>query len=170
MSPNSSCPGCRIELPDSGQPWDHRLGGSPECWLLYGDLIGYEMSNLAELGWLHQLCVDTYGAQHLSDGSGIRVPYSLVGLHLALDRGASGARVRALHQRMGRPDDSWPRFVPPSERGRITVLDVVRMGSLVDSIEGHTEAVQRWAWSVWEAWREQHDDVIALTDRLLRML
>jgi hypothetical protein len=154
MSPTSTCPGCRVEMPDCGQPWELRLHASPECWLVYRDLVGFEMSHLAALGRLHQLCVDAYGAQHPGDGSGIRVPYSLVGLHLALDRGAPGLTVRAVHQRMGRPDDSWPRFVPPSDRGRITALDVVGVGSRVDSVDGHTEGVHAWARSVWKAWRD----------------
>jgi hypothetical protein len=135
---------------------------------VYGELIGFEMGNLTELGRFHQLCVDAYGAQHPGDGSGIRVPYSLVGLHLALDRGVAGQEVRAIHRRMGRPDRSWPRFVPPAARGAPTVLDVVVAGTRSASTEAHAEAVGRWARGVWEAWRPLHDDVAALTDRLLR--
>src|SRR6266542_3189043 len=55
----------------------------------------------------HQLAVDAYAAQHASRDAGgdippIGVAYALVGLHLALDRGVPGLRVRAAHQRMGK--------------------------------------------------------------------
>ena len=74
MSPTRMCPGCRVLLPAMEQPWEPPPSSSPECWRVYAELIGFEMAHLAELGRLHQLCVDAYGAQHPGDGSGIRVP------------------------------------------------------------------------------------------------
>lgn len=162
----SVCPGCGASLPASGQPWDPRLNASPECWFVYGEIAGFELEHAAELGRFHQLCVDAYGAQHPGDGSGIRVAYSLVGLWLALERGATGLEVRTVHQRMGRPDGSWPRFEPPPDRGDLRAVDVAEAGARAGSVEGHADAAGRWAVSVWDAWRDQQDAVASLAGRV----
>lgn len=88
-------------------------------------------------------------AQHGGGGvPPIRLAYSLVGLHLALERGLTGDEVRATHQRMGRPDASWPVFVPPSDLGPITVMTVAEEGLMVASEAGHAAATKRWAHEV----------------------
>src|SRR5712692_7314451 len=100
MEGSSRCPGCGVELPASGLRAGPGSTASPECELVYGELIGFEMSHLARLGRFHQLSVDADGAQHPdAAGSGIRLAYSLVGLYLALERGAGGLQVREAHQR-----------------------------------------------------------------------
>ena len=61
-------------------------------------VVGHELGRLSQLGGLHQLTVDAYGAQH----AGPRVPaigvaFGLIGLHLALDQGwTAPARVIVL--------------------------------------------------------------------------
>ena len=76
----------------------------------------------------------------------------------------SGLEVRAAHQRMGKPDASWPRLFAPERTGTVTVFDVAAM---VGSVAGHAKAVRIWAGDVWQAWALQHAAVAALTDRLL---
>jgi hypothetical protein len=167
MTINSTCPGCHLELPATGLEPGRWASASPECELIYGELIGFEMIHLAQLGRFHQLSVDTYGAQHpATEGSGIRLAYSLVGLHLALDRGNDGLHVRTFHQGMGRPQPTWPTFAAPAGRGRLTVLDVVQSGARADSVLGHADLVQQWAKSVWAAWSGEHERVAALTASL----
>jgi hypothetical protein len=112
--------------------------------------------------------VDSYGAQHAGDDArSIRVAYSLIGLFLALERGRDGLQVRHAHQRMGKPDPSWPAFDRPSDLGAITVLDVAEAGVRADSVAGHADAVGRWAQSVWRAWSAQHRAAATLAERLL---
>jgi hypothetical protein len=112
--------------------------------------------------------VDTYGAQHAGeDAHSIRVAYSLVGLFLALERARDGLAVRRAHQRMGKPDHTWPSFDRPPDVGAITVLDVAEAGIRADSVAGHADAVGRWARSVWQAWSAQHRAAAALAERLL---
>jgi Family of unknown function (DUF5946) len=119
------CPGCGLRLPATGLSWDPKLFASPECWQVYGEVAGCELAHPELVGRFHQLTVDTYGAQHSGgDGRGIRIAYSLVGLHLALDRGWSGLAVREAHQGMGRPQPSWPAFLRPAAVGTLTVLEV----------------------------------------------
>ncbi len=162
------CPGCGLRQPASGQPPDRRQNASAECWAVYGEVLGFELNHLVPLGQYHQLMVDTYGAQHAGgDALGIRVAYSLVGLFLALERGRDGLEVRRAHQRMGKPEPSWPSFDRPPSVGAITVLDVAEAGVRADSVAGHADAVGRWARSVWQAWSPQHQAAAALTERLL---
>ena len=162
------CPGCGLRLPASGQPPDRRQNASPECWAVYGEVLGFELSHIVPLGRYHQLMVDTYGAQHAGqDARSIRVAYSLVGLFLALERGRDGLEVRRAHQRMGKPDPSWPPFDPPPDVGAITVLDVAEAGARGGSVAGHAEAMGRWAQAVWHAWSGLHREAAALAERLL---
>lgn len=164
----SVCLGCGLRLPASGQPPDRRQNASSECWAVYGDVLGFELSHLVPLGRYHQLMVDTYGAQHGgANARSIRIAYSLVGLFLALERGWDGLEVRRAHQRMGKPDPSWPSFDRPPEVGTVTVLDAAEAGVRADSVAGHADAVGRWARSAWQAWSAQHRAAGALAERLL---
>jgi hypothetical protein len=173
MSGSTTCPGCGLQLPASGLPWDRRRNASPECWQLYGEVQGFALNHLELVRDFHQLAVDAYAGQHDprevgSDLPPISVAYALVGLHLALDRGLSGREVRAAHQRMGKPDPSWPRLLTPERTGAMTVFDVAAAGAMVGSVAGHAEAVRAWAAAVWQAWAAQHATVAPLADRLLR--
>jgi Family of unknown function (DUF5946) len=159
----TTCPGCGLELPSGGLPWDPRRNASPECRRLYGEVQGFELDHIELVRDYHQLAVDAYAAQHPPP---IGVAYALVGLHLALDRGVPGVEIRAAHQRMGRPDASWPRLPAPAGRGAMTVFDVAAAGAMVGSVAGHAEAARAWAAGVWQAWAPQHGPVAALADRL----
>src|SRR5512132_102686 len=172
MSGSTTCPGCGLQLPASDMPWDRRRNASPECWQLYGEVQGFALRHLELVRDFHQLIVDAYAAQHAPREVGelppISVVYALVGLHLALDRGISGIEVRAAHQRMGKPDPSWPRLPTPERTGAMTVFEVAAAGAMVGSVAGHAKAVRAWAAAVWQAWAAQHATVAALADRLLR--
>ena len=167
MAGSTICPACGVQLPASNWEKDPKQNYSPECWQLYGEVSGFELNHV-ELLRFHQITVDAYGAQHVGgDGRGIRAAYSLVGLHLAFDRGLNGVEVRSAHQQMGKPDATWPAFMPPPNAGGLTVLDVAKAGVRTDSVSGHADAIQRWATEAWRAWTPQHSTVSALTDRLL---
>ncbi|MDQ6917952.1 MAG: DUF5946 family protein [Candidatus Dormibacteraeota bacterium] len=165
----SVCPGCGLVLPAAGIAEDPKLFRSAECWLVLGEVSGFELAHAELAGRFHQLTVDAYGAQHSGgDGRGIRIAYSLVGLHLALDLGWTGLAVRDAHQGMGRPQPSWPAFTRPAGVGTLTVLDVAEAGARAGSISGHAALVERWAADVWAAWAPLHGEVFALTDRVVR--
>jgi hypothetical protein len=57
----------------------------------------------------------------------------------------SGIEVRAAHQRMGKPDPSWPPLPAPERIGAMTVFDVAAAGAMVGSVAGHAKTVQAWA-------------------------
>jgi hypothetical protein len=64
MSGSTTCPGCGLQLPASGLPWDRRRNASPECWQLYGEVQGFELRHLELVRDFHEPTVDAYAAQH----------------------------------------------------------------------------------------------------------
>ena len=160
-------PGCGLTLPADSAATDRRVNASAECLHVYAEVAGFASQHLPLLQ-LHQLTVDAYGAQHGGGGvPPIRLAYSLVGLYLALEHGLTGDDVRSAHQRMGKPDATWPTFPAPRDIGPLTVMTVADEGLMSRSESGHRAAVQRWAKEVWRAWRDEHEMVAALTGRLL---
>ena len=137
----SVCPGCGVTLPGSGD-LHGRSNASEACWQLYGEVAAHEAAHVAVLGRLHQLTVDTYGAQHAgSSVARIGVAFALIGLRLSLDEGWSGEEVRDAHQYLGAKFKAWPEFAPPAERTWMTVYDV----ALATSPDEHARLVHRWA-------------------------
>jgi hypothetical protein len=152
----TDCPGCGVALPGTAVPVDRRRNASPACWHLYGEVVGYELTHLAELGRLHQLTVDTYGAQHAGPSvPAIGTAFALIGLWLALEEGMGGIEVRSAHQYLAGHFSAWPTFVRPFGAAGLTVFDVAS----AESIEDHARLVGRWAADVWVGWRPAHDAV-----------
>ena len=155
----AACPGCGMVLPGDGERWDPRSLASEACHQLYGEVAGYESQHLVELGRWHQLPVDTYAAQHAGERTPpIAIAFALIGLHLALDEGWDGLRVRDAHQRLAAASRTWPAFDRPASRGELTVFDVAMAGSPED----HIVSLRAWAEAVWSAWDGSHDAVRAL--------
>ncbi|MFG1909314.1 DUF5946 family protein [Kribbella sp. NPDC048928] len=143
------CPGCGSVLPSSGWPEAPKYNATPECAEVAGELLGYEVQNAARLGYLHQLRIDAYGAQHVApDGPRIGPVFALNGLYMFLERGSGNLDVRTAHGIMANSFDDWPRLVPPARVGELTAYDVLTAGG-VDEVES---TLLRWAREVWEAW------------------
>ena len=150
------CPGCGAVLPGPGTSSGPRSSASDACRAVYGEVAGYELGHVAELGRWHQLLVDTYGAQHPSDtGPAIGTAFGLIGLQLALEENRSGVEVRDAHQLLATRFRDWPRFAAPVDRGRLTVVDL----ALAADPEAYVETLHRWASEVWSAWAGQHGAV-----------
>ena len=153
MASTTTCPGCGLALPSVGIAGDSVTNASHECWLVYGEVAGFELQHMAALGRFHQLAVDSYGAQHAGlDPRSIRVAYSVVGLYLACEKHLSGLQVRHAHARMGHPQAWWRPFEKPAQVGSVRVLEVALSGARADDVDGHARAVQLWGESVWETW------------------
>ena len=158
------CPGCGLALAAPTAPTGIAPPGSSEgCWSVLLEVSAFEAEHVG-LSAGHQLLVDAYGAQHAQPGS-IRLPYSLVGLLLALEEDWPGPAVRALHGRMGRPRPDWPALARPRLRGGRTILDVAAAGARAGSEAGHESELRTWAAEVWAAWSAQHEQVRALAAR-----
>jgi hypothetical protein len=154
----SVCPGCGLILP-GGVDLHGRSNASEACWQLYGEVASHEAADIVVLGRLHQLTVDTYGAQHAGRSAvRIGVAFALIGLRLSLDEGWSGEEVRDAHQYLAANFKEWPEFAPPAERTWMTVYDV----ALATSPDEHARLVHHWAAEVWAAWEQVREDVVAL--------
>ena len=161
------CPGCGLELPAGSAAGGSSGEGLGRVSAGVREVAGFASEHLSLLR-LHQLTVDAYGAQHGGGGvPPIRSAYGLVGLCLALEHGLTGDDVRSAHQRMGKPDLTWPAFPPPRNLGSVTVMTVAEEGLMSSSESGHHTAVRRWAEKVWRAWWDEHAVVAALAHRLL---
>jgi Family of unknown function (DUF5946) len=160
------CPGCGAELVGDPAPFDARSAASGACRAVYGEVAGYELEHVAELGRWHQLLVDAYAAQHATARTPvIGTAFALIGLHLALDLGWDGLAVRDAHQWLANAYADWPRFeAPEPPRGALTIVDV----ALASTPEDYVAVLQRWAATVWQAWREAEPAVAALVHERLR--
>ncbi len=157
------CPGCGARLPVSDAFPDARYNASAECWQLYGELTAYTLTRGYDT-FIHQLLVDTYGAQHpVEGGPPIGLAFALIGLYLTYERGYTGRQVQHMHMLLAQRSKTWPRFTPPSDRGLLTVADVLRAGPG----EERDELLRRWGRSVWNAWAPEHERVRSLFDGVM---
>ena len=149
-----ACPGCGAVLPQSEWPGEAKYNASPECLEVAGQLLGYEIEHSAQLGYLHQLRIDAYGAQHVSpDAPRIGPVFALNGLYMFLERGSGNIDVRTAHGIMANSYDDWPVMTAPASVGRLTAYDVLT----ADDVE---TALVTWAREVWESWPADDQDTI----------
>ena len=150
-------------MPATGIPARSYVGASPGCWAVFLEVLEKEYGDYRYAS-VHRLTVDAYMAQHPGTPSrqAVRsVAVHLIGLYLALERGRSfGDATKAMQKTANRKLDLvW--LDPPALLGDTTVLDV---RPARDPAE-HRERVERWAWSVWEAWSPHHETVRWWADR-----
>jgi uncharacterized protein DUF5946 len=135
------------------------INASPECWLVYTEVLATEYSNAVLFGQVHQLTVDAYAVQHAGGRHPDKsIDVHLCGLYLAFVKGAKPVTVPPILQRIVPTVDVWPHFTPPPQISSITVFDV----ALTKAMSDHIETVQRWARLVWDAWSEHHEAVAEL--------
>ena len=132
--------------PECGAP----VGGRDACQKLFDDL-GLRAFEDSRYAAMRRLTVDCYACQH--DRyilSGRSLAAHLTGLAVAIEHeGAEQVndRVQSWISRTRHIEKpAVPRF-----RGTVTIADIA--GAPPDE---YAAAVQRWAGSVWDAWREHH--------------
>ena len=150
--------------PSAPAVYDGYYNTTPECWSVYTQVIGAEFGNAVLFGQSHQLTVDTYAVQH----PGGRHPdksigIHLSGLHLMLEAGCKPPTVAPLLQRLAGSIHEWPHFVPPHNRGSISVFDA----AMADSPREHIRLVRAWAEELWRVWSPHHAAVARLLERHL---
>ncbi len=153
----SRCPGCGLTMPKRETATYHGYyNASPECWLVYTEVLAAEYSNAVLFGQVHQLTVDTYAVQHAGGAHPDKsIDIHLSGLYLVLEQKLRPTAVPPKLQRLASIVDSWPHFTLPPMSGAITVCDVALSKSMAD----HIEAVKRWAALVWREWSAYHSDI-----------
>jgi hypothetical protein len=92
------------------------------------------------------------------DGPLIGLVFGLVGLYLHIEKpffGSPGARGS---QEPGSAKQQWPKVHLPEDRGSMTALDVLA----VPAGPQRNKAIDDWCESVWKAFRDSRQTVIAL--------
>ncbi len=127
----------------------------------YEELQAYTLTH-GDPAFLHQHVVDAWTAQHAHEETKpVALTFALVGLHLHLERGFTGRQVQRVHMILARRRHDWPGFPLPSDRGSVTVRDVMAAPPGPE----RDRAVDTWCASVWEAYRESHEAVARLLEQ-----
>ena len=114
---DSFCPGCGLVMPKRESATSHGYyNASPECWLVYTEVLAAEYSNAVLFGQAHQLTVDTYAVQHAGGPHPDKsVDVHLCGLHLVLQQGWKPVTVPPILQRIAGVIEAWPHYDPPPQ-------------------------------------------------------
>jgi len=146
-----------VELPAAPWPENPKLNASTACLRVAADLLGFELEHQPQLGYLHQLRMDAYHAQHVRAGAPKIGPvFALNGLYMFLERGSGNLDVRTAHGIMANRFSDWPELTAPGHAGRLTAYDVLSAGD-PKAVEA---ALLAWAAEVWAAWPEADRDVV----------
>jgi hypothetical protein len=155
------CFSCGALVPDIDEPTHSYMKSSPGCWKVFGEVLAREYSDYFDPD-IHGLTVDTYAVQHPGDEQPVTIQSvngHLLRLYFALEKGTTGASAAILMKAIMEDQNIVSRFTwlePPSFDDTMHVTDVVK----ATDFEGHKRAVQAWADSVWNAWREKHFETI----------
>lgn len=153
-------------MPDiDGPTFMYPDAASPGCWAVFGEILATEYGSFGYPD-VHRLTVDTYAVQHpgrATTQTTQSMTVHLISLSCVLERGYSPRQAtEMMRQATDRYKGHFEWLPPPESRGAVTVLDVVGASTLAD----HSRRLERWAWSVWQAWTEHHDTIHTWIARL----
>jgi hypothetical protein len=124
----------------------------------YHELAYYTLAH-PDPAFIHQHVVDAFAAQNADpDTKPIKLAFALVGLFLHIERGYTGREVQRAHMKLARHKRAWPGFRLPGARGAITTAEVLRAPPGPE----RDQAIEDWMRSVWDAYRNCHDEVAEL--------
>ena len=113
----------------------------------FHELCGYTLTHSGG-GFIHQLVVDAYAAQHATAASkAIGVFFSIVGIYLVAERSFTGRQVQLAHIALAKIRSEWPQMILPAQRGSITVHDVLA----APEGEARDAMIHAWARATWDA-------------------
>jgi len=122
----------------------------------YNEVYVYTMGRPS---FILQHVVDAFAVQNASvDSKPIAVVFGLVGLYLHVEKQFSGRQVQEAHMKLGRRKREWPRMALPSDRGSMTVADVL---GAVGGPE-RDAAIDDWCRSVWTAFGGNRQGIVDL--------
>lgn len=114
---------------------------------IYNELCFYTLAH-GDASFIHQHVVDAFAAQTADeDDKPIKLTFALAGLYLHVEKHFNGRQVQLAHMKFGRVKQTWPVFFLPSERGAVTVGNVLN----APAGPGRDEMIHKWCNSVWEA-------------------
>lgn len=130
----------------------------------YDELCFYTLAHARrDPAFIHQHVVDAFAAQ-IADAASkpIKVAFALLGLHLLLEKGFTGAQVQRAHMQLGRKKQEWPKFELPRERGEMTAVEVLAAAPGVE----RDAAIHAWCASVWKGFAASRLAVVEFARRL----
>jgi uncharacterized protein DUF5946 len=114
-------------------------------------------------GFILQHVVDAYGAQTAtSDSKPIGIVFALVGLYLRVEKRFSGRQVQKVHAQLARRKQSWPVIPLPTERGNVTVADVLAASAGLE----RDRSIDAWCASVWNAFHASRPHILGVLQQL----
>uniref|UniRef100_Q01N72 Uncharacterized protein n=1 Tax=Solibacter usitatus (strain Ellin6076) TaxID=234267 RepID=Q01N72_SOLUE len=122
----------------------------------YDELYLYTMDRP---GFILQHVVDAFAVQTATTaGKPIAVVFGLAGIYLHLEKQFSGREVQQAHIKLGRRKREWPAIQLPQDRGSMTAGDVLAAPAGPE----RDGAIDDWCRSVWSAFGENRQTIIAL--------
>jgi hypothetical protein len=122
----------------------------------FHDLCYYTL-NHGDPSFIHQHVVDAFAAQHADEQTKpMKLIFALVGLYLCVEKQFSGKSVQRVHMELARHKRPWPTLLLPSDRGSMTVDDVLAVPPGAE----RDKAIREWCVSVWEAFHSCREAVV----------
>jgi hypothetical protein len=157
-------PGCDLELLEEDGPTHAYLGASAACWRIYGEVLAREYEDLNY--WrAHQYTAHAYAAQHPGKPNPQTIQsinVHLVALYLLLEKELEPHQVAKPMAQLAKIKAQLEWLEPPDSRGELTIREV----HAAQESAQHLDLTQRWAKSVWQAWKHQHTAIRSLAARL----
>jgi hypothetical protein len=91
---------------------------------------------------------------------GVPLTFALVGLCLHVEKYRTGRRVQFVDMQLAKRKRQWPEWTLPSNRGAVTVEDVIRSRPGAE----RDEAIDIWRASVWQAFSSHRDAIVTLLE------
>lgn len=128
----------------------------------FHELSFYTLSHPNRDFFIHQLIVDAYTAQTANENTKkISLVFSLVGLHLLIEKNYSGRQIQEAHSLLAHHKEHLPDIKLPNKRGEITIEDVLRNKINRD------EMIKKWCESVWLSYQSCHEQIKQYCDNFL---
>ena len=122
----------------------------------FDELSFYTLAH-GDPAYIHQYVVDAHGAQCAGPGDKpVRLAFALAGLYLHVERRFDGRQVQRAHMRLAQRKQAWPRFELPTERGRLTVRDVLAAPPGPE----RDRMIERWCESTWSAFADSRPHLV----------
>ena len=113
-------------------------------------------------GFILQHVVDAYGAQTAtSDSKPVGIVFALVGLYLRVEKHFSGRQVQQAHARLARRKRAWPIIDLPTDRGDMTVADVLAAPAGLE----RDRSIDAWCVSVWNAFQASRPYILGVVQQ-----
>ncbi len=126
---------------------------------VFNELSFYTLGHPDMIYFIHQHIVDAFQAQTADETTKpIGLTFSLIGLYLYLKKNFTGRQVQQAHMKLAQNKKVWPQLELPKQRGTITVSSVLK----TEPGQSRDLMIKEWCSSVWDAYKECHEDIKTL--------